>query len=220
MITFSQLNITPDGKHLIIEAAVDDFSYFDDVEIDSIVIDSQDTFVPNGPSSNPVYINTISQDEVDKTYSIPEECGCNPVLDSEDEAYCLTEGDQRTRYIKLMLSEKELGVPLNKSMLFVYVIAKGYPSPDTPCGYDNSKVMGVVVNLYPYYQSMMNGVKELNDTCDVPKHFINNILRFKAIELSIKTGNYLQAIKYWNKFFANGRLPITHKPCGCYGRNH
>ncbi len=40
MITFDQLSITPSGKHLIIEARVEDFDYFDDVEIDSIVIDS------------------------------------------------------------------------------------------------------------------------------------------------------------------------------------
>lgn len=219
MITFDQLSITPSGKHLIIEARVEDFDYFDDVEIDSIVIDSQDTFVPNGPSSNPIYVQKMSQDEVDKTYSIPEECGCNPVL-SEDDSYCFTEGDQMTRYVKVLISERELGVSLNNTMLFVYIIAKGYPSPDTPCGYDNSKTMGVVVNLYPYYQSMMSGIKELNDNCNVPKYFINNILRFKAIELSIKTGNYIQAIKYWKKFFNSDRIRPISKPCGCYGRSN
>lgn len=220
MITFDQLSIAPSGKHLIIEARVDDFSYFDDVEIDSIVIDSQDTYVPNGPSSNPVFVQKISQDEVDKTYSIPEDCGCNPVLEDDQDSYCFTEGEQRTRYVKLLISETELGIPLKNSMLFVYVIAKGYPSPDTPCGYDNSKVMGVVVNLYPYYQSMMSGVKEISDTCNIPRHFINNILRFKAIELSIKTGNYLQAIKYWKKFFSSDRVRSIHKLCGCYGRDN
>lgn len=218
MITFSQLNITPDGRHLIIEASVDNFSYFDNVEIDSVVIDTQDTYVPNGPSSKPIYRKEISHEEVDKTYEAYD-CKCNPILDKEDNEYCFTEGDQKTKYIHLMLDEKELGVSLSNSMLFVYIIAKGYPSPDTPCGYDNSKVMGVVVNLYPYYQSMMNGVKELNDNCNIPKYFINNILRFKAVDLSVKTGNYLQAIKYWKQFFGNNKLNIKHKPCGCYGRN-
>lgn len=216
MIIFDQLSIAPSGQHLIIEARVDNSSYFDKVEIDSVVIDSQDTYVPNGPSSNPIFIQQIPQNELDKTYSIPE-CRCDPVLEDEDDSYCFTKGEQLTKYIKLVISEKELGVPLKNSMLFVYIIARGYPSPDTPCGYDNSKVMGVVVNLYPYYQSMMSGVKEISDTCNVPKHFINNILRFKAIELSIKTGNYLQAIKYWKKFFSSDRVRSIYKPCKCHG---
>lgn len=218
MIVFNQLNITPDGKHLVIEAVVEDSRYFDNVEIDSIVIDSQDTFVPNGPSSKPIYTYTVKNDEYDKTYSEPEDC-CSPVLEDEDDSYCLTEGSQQTRYIRMELSEKELGIPLTGSMLFVYVITKGYPSPDTPCGYDNSKAMGVVVNLYPYYQGMMNGVKEINDNCSVPKYFINNILRFKAVELSIKTGNYIQAIKYWKQFFSGSKVRTVQRNCGCYGRN-
>lgn len=220
MITFNQLSITPDSKHLIIEARVDDFDYFDNVEIDSIVIDSQDTYVPNGPSSNPIFVQKIPKDEVDKTYSIPEDCECNPVLEDEQDSYCFTKGDQMTRYVKLLISEEELGVSLNSTMLFVYMIARGYPSPSTPCGCDNSKTLGVVANLYPYYQSMMNGVREINDTCTVPKYFIDNILRFKAIELSIKTGNYIQAIKYWKKFFSSNKVDSIHKPCGCYGRDN
>ena len=219
MIVFDQLNITPDGKSLIIEARIEDFTYFDDVEIDSIVIDSQDTFIPNGPSSNPIYVHEVPQRDLDKTYSVPDRCICNPVLEDEDKQYCLTEGEQKTRHISLIIDEKDLGVPLSNTMLFVYVIARGYPSPDTPCGYDNSKTMGVVVNLYPYYQSMMNGVKDINDTCNVPKYFVNNILRLKAIELSIKTQNYTQAIKYWKKFFSSIKIR-ANKPCNCYGRNN
>lgn len=220
MITFNQLSIAPSGKHLIIEATVDSSSYFDNVEIDSVVIDSQDTYIPNGPSSKPIFVYSTSKDEVDKTYSIPEGCGCNPVLEDEDDSYCFTKGEHLVKHINLYISEQELGVSLKSNMLFVYVIARGYPSPDTPCGYDNSKVMGVVVNLYPYYQSMMSGVKEISDTCNVPRHFINNILRFKAIELSIKTGNYIQAIQYWKKFFSSDRIRSIHKPCRCYGGNN
>lgn len=220
MIIFDQLNIAPSGKHLIIEARVDNLDFFDGVEIDSIVIDSQDTYVPNGPSSNPILTHKIVQDEYDNTYSIPEDNECSPILEESDGSYCLTKSEQKTRYVKLLISQEELGVSLNNTMLFVYVIAKGYPSPDTPCGYDNCKVMGVVVNLYPYYQSMMSGIKEIDSTCNIPKYFINNILRLKAIELSVRTGNYIQAIKYWKKFFSSDRIRPTDKPCICYGRNN
>lgn len=219
MITFDRLDIAPDGEHLIIEASIDNSSYFDKVEVDSVIIDSQDTYVPNGPSSNPIYIYRVDEGDNDKVYSTPDKCLCNPVLDEEDQLYCLTDRECLTKQVKLCIKQSELGVSLNNTMLFVYVIARGYPSPDTPCGYDNSKVMGVVVNLYPYYQSMMNGIKEINDTCNIPKYFINNILRFKAIEFSIKTCNYIQAIKYWKKFFSSGRVRATHRHCECHGRN-
>lgn len=208
MIVFDQLNITPDGKHLVIEARVDTLDYFKDVEIDSIVIDSQDTYVDNGPSQNPVYIKEFTVED-DLSVSIPC-CDCD----------ACEEGRRLTRHIKILLSDRDLNVSLNNTILFVYVIAKGYPSPDTPCGYDNSKTMGVVVNLYPYYQSMMNGIKEIADDCSVPKQFINNVLRFKAVELAIKTGNYIQAIKYWKMFFSPDKLKATTKPCGCYGRSN
>ena len=102
-------------------------------------------------------------------------------------------------------------------MFFVYAIAKGYPAPDTPCGRDNSQILGTVINLYPFYQDTIGYLKELNDTCTPPKNFIDSILRFKALELSIKTGNYTQAIKYWKQFFSK-RKPVTVKNnCGCYG---
>lgn len=190
MIVFDQLYIDNNSKRLVIEASIENLSYFDNVEIDKVVIDSQDTYIDNGPSSNPILVQQIPQ------------------------------GQQLNKHIKLEISEKELGIPFNNNMLFIYVFAKGYPSPDTPCGYDNNKIMGIAANLYPYYQSMMSGVKEISDTCNIPKYFINNILRFKAIELSIKTGNYSQAIKYWKKFFSSDRVRYIHQTCGCYGRNN
>lgn len=213
MIIFDQLSISPDNKQLIIDVRVDSMQYFDNVEIDSIVIDSQDTFTPNGPSSKPIYIKILNDTDYNKIYSVPD-CKCNPIITEDSE--CFTE-KKLVKHLRLSIDQSELGVSLSNTMLFVYVIAKGYPSPNTPCGYDNSKVMRVVANLYPYYQNMMKGIKELNNKCVVPKQFIDNILRLKAIELSIKTGNYLQAIKYWKEFF-NSSNTITPKPCGCYGR--
>lgn len=210
MIVFDQLNITPDGKHLMIEARVDTLDFYKDVEIDSLVIDSQDTYAINGPSSNPIYMKQFTiEDNHMPEYS--SDCDCD----------ACTEGSKLTKHIKVLLSEKELNIPLNSTILFIYVIAKGYPSPSTPCGYDNSVTMKVVVNLYPYYQSMMNGIKEIADECSVPKYFINNLLRFKAVELAVKTGNYIQAIKYWKMFFSPDKLKTTTtKPCGCYGRGN
>lgn len=115
-------------------------------------------------------------------------------------------------------------LPLNilniqpNDMLFVYVIATGVPASNTPCGLDNNKIIGTVVNLKNIYTKAISYLREIEciDNCQIPKNLINFILEFKALELSIKTGNYLQAIKYWKKFFT--KVKVTSK-CSCYGIN-
>ena len=213
MIQFNELRITPDSKHLIIDASIDNSNYYFNVILDSIVIDTQDTYVANGPSSNPIYTHKI---DYDYTYSTPEDYSCNPVLSGNDKAYCLTQGGKN---IRLTLSAKDLGISLNDNILFVYAIATGTPAPDTPCGMDNSIVMSTVVNLYPVYQNTMCYLRELDSDCQVPKGFIDMILRLKAVELCIRTGNYTKAISYWKKFFL-GKTQVPTYNCGCNGRTN
>lgn len=59
MVQFNELRITPDGKILIIDVSVKNLSYFTDVYLDSISIDTQDTFINSGVSSTPVYTRTV-----------------------------------------------------------------------------------------------------------------------------------------------------------------
>jgi hypothetical protein len=218
MIQFNELRITPDSQHLIIDVSIDNSSYYDNVILDSIVIDTQDTYVANGPSSKPIYTYNIdTENNYNYTYSTPEECSCNPVVSDDDKAYCLTYASEQNKYIRLILSAKDLGISLNDNILFVYAIATGTPAPDTPCGMDNSIVMSTVVNLYPVYQNTMCYLRELDSDCQVPKGFIDMILRLKAVELCIRTGNYTKAISYWKRFFL-GRTQVPTYNCGCNGR--
>jgi len=215
MLEFRELRITPDGNHLIIDVAVREHSYYENVFIDSIIIDTQDTYIQNGPSSKPVYQYKVEENGVQNLYALPEECNCNPVLMDEDKSYCFTYGYEEGRHVRIMLSTKD--IPLN-NMLFVYAIAKGTPAPDTPCGFDNTIIMQTVVDLYPFYQNTLCFLKELNNSCEVPKGFTDMILRLKALELCIRTGNYSQAIKYWKKFFSNNnRVVVTTSNCKCNG---
>ena len=70
MISFNELRITQDNRFLIIDVSVDSQSYFENVLLDSVIIDTQDTFVLNGPSNNPLFVyNTAGT--YDLTYSIP-----------------------------------------------------------------------------------------------------------------------------------------------------
>lgn len=78
MVTFQELRITPDGKNLIIDIVVKDLKYYTDVYIDSINIDTQDTFIESGPSSKVVYTKVIEGD----TKSVRLELGVGDLLPS------------------------------------------------------------------------------------------------------------------------------------------
>lgn len=219
MIQFNELRISSDGKKLIIDASVKDLQYYNDVYIDAVIIDTQDTYVANGPSTNPIFSYEVpTNDSV--VYSLPECNGCGPVRDEEDSEICFTnpkgEGEKRVR---LELDSKTLGVSLDDTLFFIYIVTKGIPAADTPCGMDNQTTTGVIVNLYPFYRYTLDSMKEIENHCNIPKTFIDNILRFKALELSIRTGHYTQAIKYWNMFFKGiNSTPINR--CECYGQSY
>lgn len=217
MIQFNELRVTSDGKKLIIDASVKDLQYYNDVYIDAIIIDTQDTYVANGPSTNPVFSYEVSSNP-DVVYSLPECNGCGPIRDGGDDEICFSgQEDDGEKRVRLELDSTVLGVSLGETLFFVYVIAKGTPSADTPCGMDNQATMGVVANLYPFYRTMVNYMKEVEDGCEIPKNFIDALLRFKALELSIRTGHYTQAVKYWNKFFKGVKSKTINTGCRCHG---
>lgn len=216
MVHFNDLRFSKDSKYLIIDAAIDSQNFYEDVLLDSIIIDNQDTFVSNGPSSNPIYTYKIV-DIDDKVYATPENCNCSPVR-VEDDSYCFVEGTSTMKQVRLEIPLSLYGIDPYKDMLFVYVIASGTPSADTPCGLDNSKIMGTVVNLKYIYDNMLCYIRQIENECEIPKNFIDSILKYKALELSVRTGNYPLAIKYWNKYFSNSNSNISIiKTCNCYG---
>ena len=70
MIQFTDLRVTKDGKKLIIGAKVKEASYYDNVYIDKVIIDTEETFVSTGPSSDPIYSKDIHNDYIeDYTFS-------------------------------------------------------------------------------------------------------------------------------------------------------
>lgn len=195
MIHFNQLSISSDGKHLTIDVSVLGEAYYKDVYIDSIIIDNQDTYVGNGPSSTPVY-----------SYSVP------------DTLSKLTKRPKSHKQIRLDLTPADITSGTLSGMFFVYVRTKGTPAADTPCGMDNISTMGTVVSMYPFYQKAMNYIEELASSCEVPKNFIDYILRIKGLELAVRTGNYTKAIKYYKKFFKGQEGIINNSGgygCGC-----
>lgn len=190
MVIFNECRIDKEGKNLIVDVSVDSLSYYENIYLESITIDTDETFIEDGPSSNYIY---------------------------NDRFINVSDG-RLTRKKRLKFSYKELGLDnFDDNILFVYIGVGGIPEPDTPCGMDNKHSVAVAVNMRPVYNMAMSYLKELEGTCTTARGFIDMILRLKAFELSIKTGNFITAIKQWDKLFKNKRIVSPTKGCGCNG---
>lgn len=138
----------------------------------------------------------------------------------DDAVYKVTFEGENKKHIKISITAKDINLStLNDRIFFVYVYSGGIPAVDTPCGMDNCYTMTVAVNWRPIYNMAMGYIKELGSDCSVPKGFMDMVLRLKAFDLSLRTGNFPMAIKQWDKFFINKVSVSTSKGCGCNGYN-
>jgi hypothetical protein len=213
MIVFNECRIDSEGKYLIVEASVENLDYFKNVFIESIVIDTQDTYSANGPSSNPVYSVELDNTSYKKVLS---ETDKTQIYNEETlEIYC--DELDTIKSVRLRIPVGDLKVDsLNDNIFFVYIGAGGVPDGSTPCGMDNQYTMGIAINMRPIYNMAMGYIRELESSCETPRGFIDMILRLKAFELSLKTGNYQAAFKQWDKLKNKAVVP-SKKNCGCHG---
>lgn len=199
MVVIRELRILPDKKSLVIDASVDTLSFYDNVGIAEIKIDDKNTFTEAGYSSE---AKTITLD--DNTYS------------SSEVQY---DGDKAKR-VRFILDQNDLEMDVMNNIFFVYIVTEGTPSPEASyyCGADNKVTMGVAYNIRPFYNTGMRYIRELGNNCEVPRGFIDFILRFKAFQLAMKTGHYRVALDYWNTLLSIKNLTVP-KPggCGCHG---
>lgn len=120
--------------------------------------------------------------------------------------------------LQLLIDRNELLVPSMRGvMFFVYVVTKGNPSPDTPCGCDIPVSLGVAVDSFLVYKKAMKYLWDLNESCSIPKYFIDFILFYRAFQLCLKTRNFLLAIKYWDRLVKHNIKDSGNK-CLCNGR--
>lgn len=221
MVVLEQCRIDDKGKNLIIEATIENLSYCENVYIDSIVIDTNNTYNPNCPSNNPVFTKSfrsgsISDDTGSKVKS--GSLSTDDTMQNPLDPPSLDTPIARNKRVRLCLTAKDLNLSsFNDNIFFVYVITTGVPDPHIPCELDKYFTMGVAVNLRPIYNMAMRYVKELDSTCNIPKGFIDMILRLKAFDLSLRTGNYQVAFKQWDTLFKNKINIPVNKGCGCNG---
>ena len=199
MIRFNELKI--ENNYIIIDVQIEEEKYFKDMYIDSIVIDTQDTFIANGPSSKAIYTKTFNTD-----------------TDVNKEEIIYTQGTDKYNRVRIHIDSKNLNVDIHKTMFFVYVIAGGTPSADTPCRWDENKALHTLVDTQVLYNNMIQYVKELNKDCSTPDNFINAILQFNAIDLALKTNQYPLAIDLWKRFYSDIESNVVLPNCGCNGR--
>lgn len=215
MIQINELRITPDNKCLIIDTQIEDIEYFENVTIDSIFVDTQDTWVPNGPSNKAIKVySQPEQEPIENVY-----VACGKIYTQEDDEEVCIENPQALRHIRLELQKPIISTDAN-TMYFVYVIADVSKAPEytqAPCTCSNERIMSTVVNTYQLYNTMMDSIKEVANDCSDCKNFIDSYLRLQVVESSIKAGNYPTAIKYWKKFFMRDAKIKNFKPCGCNG---
>lgn len=174
-VHFEKLEITPDDKYLEIKVSTTYHGEATKEYIQTIIIDSDDTYIPGGPSRNPVHTIDLSQGSVTEA--------------------------------SVTLSQTDLKIPLEDRMFIVWVKSLN--------GSQEVTISKAVVNLDPVYKCLMNSVKEVENTCCIPKNFVNKMLRLKAISVSMITRNYTMAIKYWKKFFIDTSSTVTK--CVCHG---
>lgn len=206
MINFNELRITPDGRYLIVDVQVQNLDYYKDVYLDSIHIDTQQTFIETGPSNKPIYSYIVPDNE---QFIYTQDCGCRVVTEQEEDI--LVDEFSGTKHIRQFIDIDSIG----NNLFFVWVVTKGNPTEDTPCGMKDAITLGVVYNKLPIYNVAMKYINSI-EGCNIPREFMDFIFRKKAFETCLEVGNYNQAIKYWNKFFTNIKESQVSN-CDCYG---
>lgn len=162
MITFNNVEISKDGKELIIVASIEGSS---SASFSSIIIDNQETYSVSGPSSNPLYTTPLSG-----------------------------------KSINIKVTIEDLRTSFEGNMFFVYLTLTGTgPS-------EENMAMKTVIDLYPIYKDIMAKIRGVECECGIPKLFIDKFLQMEAIDICIKTGAYVKAIEYWNKFFKDRKI--------------
>lgn len=199
MIRFNELKI--EDNYIIIDVQIEEEKYFKDMYIDSIVIDTQDTFIANGPSNKAIYTKTFNTD-----------------TDIKKEEIVYTQGIDKHNRVRIYIDGKDLNIDIHKTMFFVYVIVGGTPAADTPCRWDENKALHTLVDTQVLYNNMIQYIKELNKDCSTPDNFINAILQFNAIDLALKTNQYPLAIELWKRFYSDIESNVVLPNCGCNGR--
>lgn len=133
-----------------------------------------------------------------------------PLTYGTDTPYYIYDEDDVTRY------EAEIFIPnVKKELLIITPQVHVALPPDTPCGADIID-MAAVYDRNVLLDKGIGYLKELGDTCEISRGFVDFILKRHALDMAIATCNYSMAIKYWKMLTIIKGTAI--KGCGCHGK--
>lgn len=164
------------------------------IEGDNLIVDIE---VEDRPYYESISINGVRID--------------TPLTYGTDEPYDICRDDDVTRYTA------EFFIPEIKKELIIItpqVYDKELPL-DVPCGADVVNT-AAVYNKSVLLDEGLKYLKELGNTCEISRDFIDFILKKNALDMTISSCNYHAAIEYWKRLTKVGGTTI--KGCGCYGK--
>lgn len=192
MVIFDKLVLSDDRTKLLIDAHISDASYYDDRFIEGVYIDTQETVLEHfdNPSDNPIYTYKPEINVKERTVHLEITKAMMPTFTGD----------------------------FSKTLFFVFIKTKGTFPSNTPCGQDNPYTLGVTFDEALVYNKVMQYVKEVSKDCEIPKGFIDLILRLETLKISLKTKHYAQAEKMFNLLISNieSKQTVT---CNCNGRS-
>lgn len=133
-----------------------------------------------------------------------------PLTYGTDKPYFIQNEDNVTKYkIEIPISN------VKKELLIITPQVHVVLPPDTPCGADVID-MAAVYDRNVLLDKGLGYLKELGDTCEISKGFVDFILKSYALDMTITTCNYSMAIKYWKMLTRIKGTTLTG--CGCNGK--
>lgn len=194
MVIFDQLRISDDGRKFYINAHVNKADVFADTTIEKLYVCLCDNIYETQNVDPEVNGYIYKKEYAAGTKEINEVL----TIDMEDLIY---------------------NKPRFKDLYFVYVKCANVPDEGKCYTAVGDYVLGVTFDESMLHQKIMGFTKELSDSCNVPRSFIDFILLWNAFKSSIEVEHHIAACEYWNQLFGKNSVgySIINKPCGCHG---
>lgn len=188
MIEFKELYIASDYKSLIIDVGISEFEEYNNIRISEIYIDTKDTLEPSvsGPSNNTVYSKVFKD-----VWDIPEEG---------------IYSDNNGKSIRLVLSSNAISAPLKGNIFYVWIVA-------SPVEEGSDMKLGVAIDWKTIYSIGLKYVKDVNCGCTNKAPLIDFVLQYNAFKAAVQTGHYIEANKFFKKFFISNSIIFNHLNC-------
>ena len=198
MITFKQLEITPDKSAIKVAFNVDDLSSESDDYVDVLLYHYTNT-LPNGECANTAKAKPYQIAEFDEDHNVSLDIPLSDISSITD--FGTDTFDKELFFVEVLVyrSEEE----------------EGEESSDSDAVVDQEAI-GIIPDWKYLYSIGMAHIVPLPDRCSFPTEFTNFSVLWLAFKLACEATDYQTLIDLWKRFrrvYDNAALPMTD--CGC-----